>query len=440
MYYYTWRPALVSKTVIFSEIVKGAAAKGSPCIVLTRGRKIVDQASQRLLREKVEHGVLMSQHWLYRPHLPIQVVSVDTVISRKLKPPAKIIVIDECHLASSKGYKAFLEQYPDAFILAVTATPYGGVNMRHFANKIIKPINMLELIRDGYLVPGRFFCPYTPDLTDVRISKSTKDYDTHELNAAMDQSGLVGDIVSHWQKLGENRPTIAFAVTVEHSKHIRNSFLAKGIPAEHLDANSSDTVRNNTLNKLKTGEIKVVSNVGILTTGLDIPEASCGIMARPTRSYNLYIQCVGRFTRPAPNKNDFIILDHAGAINRHNFPTVEPEASLDGKQPKIKADIHVCPECFAAFRGANCPHCGKIIKQAKQREILHVDGELKEKKSLSLQELNDLKQEMEMQTRQRDMLLDKAATLGFRKGWVFHSLKGLYGEPAAKSLMRGFWK
>ena len=60
-----------------------------------------------------------------------------------------------------------------------------------------------------------------------------------------------------------------------------------------------------------------------------MPEAGCGILARPTRKMGLYRQMVGRILRPAPGKTDAIIIDHSGAVFRHGFVEDEVSWTLD---------------------------------------------------------------------------------------------------------------
>ena len=78
--------------------------------------------------------------------------------------------------------------------------------------------------------------------------------------------------------------------------------------------------REKQLANLDSGKIKVLSNCQILSEGWDQPKVSCVILARPTRSYGLYIQQIGRTLRPSPNKKDTLIIDHAGAVDEHGFP------------------------------------------------------------------------------------------------------------------------
>src|SRR5262249_51995331 len=89
------------------------------------------------------------------------------------------------------------------------------------------------LVAQGYLVKSRVYAPVDPDLRGVRVKRG--DYVEAQLAELMDRPKLVGDIVSHWHRLGERRRTVAFACSVRHSIHIRDEFIRSGVRAEHLE-------------------------------------------------------------------------------------------------------------------------------------------------------------------------------------------------------------
>ena len=70
------------------------------------------------------------------------------------------------------------------------------------------------------------------------------------------------------------------------------------------------------LEAFKAGEISVVANVGVLTTGFDYPELDTVVMARPTMSLAMWYQIVGRAIRPHPSKECGWIVDLCGNIKR----------------------------------------------------------------------------------------------------------------------------
>lgn len=417
-----WLATGGGKTFIFSKMIKEAASRGLSAIVVVRGRKLVDQASQRLFRERVHHGVLMAGHWNYRPHIPIQVCSIDTLIARQLRPKADLIIIDEAHMATSEGYKKFLSLY-DTFVVSVTATPYCDKGLRHVADTVVHPISMQGLIDAGYLVPFRYFAPSEPDLTEVAVSRSTKDYVSEQLETAMVAGQLTGKIIDHWKKIAEGRPTICFAVNVHHSKLLVDNFLMNGVTAEHCDADTPDGERNAIISRLESGETKVVCNVGILSTGVDIPSLGCIIMARPTKSRNLYVQQAGRGTRIANEKTNCILLDHAGNINRHGLPTDEPDVDLDGKETKkIVRESKTCKNCFAVYLGKECPECGVEAPAPPKVDILETEEELKELTEADL----------DIVTRTHKQLLRDALQKGRKPAWAHYRLIDRFGFDDAR--------
>lgn len=415
------------KTHMFSHIMKATAQAGNECIMVVRGRKLVDQASKRLFREGVEHGVMMANHWNVNKLARVQVCSIDTLMSRGEWPKAKLVVIDEAHQGCSDGYHVLAAQYPDAFFLPVTATPYTDKPLRHLADVVVAPITMNELITRGYLVPPRYFAPSAPNMKGVRtVNGEYNNEQTHER-----MSTLTGDIVGHWIRIAEGRPTVAFAVNVEHSKEIVRQFIACGIPAAHVDAESSDAERDIRIKELECGAIKVLSNVGILCTGVDIPPLGAIISARPTQSYNLFIQQAGRGTRTHPGKNDFIYLDHAGNTLRHGFITEDREVSLDGRDTKPLGILKpkVCKECYAMFAGSVCPSCGTLVEKSGGGAGRTIDHDLSGV-------LKEIAPQIGGQTLLRFLTEknDIARRRGYKKGWVFHQVVQEFGEDAANRL------
>lgn len=422
-------PTGAGKTVIFCKVLKGVKEKGKHAIMVVRGRSLVSQGSDRLEREGVDHGVLMYKHPKTDPKNSIQVCSIDTLRARGIYPKADLIVLDEVHFATSKSYKNFLARYPDAYLLGVTATPYPKKGLGHVAKKVVNPISMKELITQGYLVPPVYYAPFVPDLEGVRVSKSTDDYVHEDIEKKM--GSITGDLVSHWIKFGENRKSICFAVSIKHSLAIVQRFKDCGIAAEHIEADTSDEKRKAVLKDLEEGKISVISNVGILCTGVDLPFVSCIIMARPTKSYNLYIQQAGRGTRIFDGKSNFILLDHAGNILRHGYITSEREPILDESQSQTtEINLKRCPTCFAICEKfeKECPYCKHKFGHAKKEvKLVEVDGILvriseDEEESILVQSfISELK--------------ETARRKGYKKGWVYFKLKDRYGETIANKYM-----
>jgi DNA repair protein RadD len=398
--------------------------------MVVRGRQLVAQASARLDRENVEHGVLMAGHWRVNPRAYIQVCSIDTLFRRKNLPKADIVIIDEAHHATSQAYLWLAEAYRDSFFLPVTATPYVQKSLRHVAEQIVRPTTIKQLMKDGYLVPPRYYAPSIPDLTGVKVSSG--DFVAADLDRILNKSHPIGDVVESWKKFAENRPTLLFAVTLNHSKALVEAFTRAGIAAAHVDADSNDKEREDAINKLKTGELKIICNVGILNTGVDIPFLGCLVSVRPTKSYALYIQQMGRGTRIHESKKDFIVIDHGGNVLRHGCILEEREGSLDPIPKKKKsADIpslYTCKECFAVFDRniKNCPlcdaenpTCSALAKENKAKNPL--DGNIEEADPFHLKIIA-----------RRGELREIAKRRNYNRGWIYFRLKDEFGEDVAQ--------
>lgn len=352
------------KTVIFSHIVRSALDKGRRSAIITRGRKIVGQASARLSKEGVPHGVMMGSHALHAPHRFVQVCSITTLYTRKIVPKADIVVIDEAHFATAPEFhwaiKEFEAQNPNVCILAVTATPYTRKPLRHLANKIVAPISTQAIIEAGFLVDARYFAPSEPDLSGVRIRAG--DYVETDLNAVMSRTKIIGDLVENYKKYSNELSALCFCVSIAHATLVCQQFNEAGIPAVVLHADSPDDVRDDAIRELEHGPLKVICNVGVMGVGVDIPWLRTVILARPTKSLNLYLQQIGRGSRPYPGKEKYLVLDHASNVRAHGFMTDEHEANLDGYEPDAGPRTRTCKACFAIYNPLLhpqfCPACG----------------------------------------------------------------------------------
>jgi superfamily II DNA or RNA helicase len=342
------------KTTIASEMIRKANEKGKKCLFLADRIELVEQTSKRLDYEGIDHGIIMGNHERYKPHSINQVCSPQT-LARRATPDADLVIIDECHVAYGI-HKKMMQAMPNTVFIGLSATPFTKGLGKLYSNLVVGATTT-KLTDEGYLVPVKVFAPSKPDLTKLRTVAG--DYDEKELFARVNKPKLVADIVDTWIKRGENRPTIGFAVNVLHSQALCEQFKDRGIRAAHIDSYMPTKLREQLVNDFKDGYIKVLFNVGILDKGFDYPEASCLIMARPTKSLMLYIQQAGRVLRPHPTKEDAIILDHAGNTQAHGFVTDDlPQELDDGTKRKVEPSQKKQEE-----KGTLCTSCAYVKKK-----------------------------------------------------------------------------
>ena len=342
-------PTGAGKTLLAAAIVKLAVEKNRRVLFLAHRRELVDQCCNKLQDAGILHyGTIMAGSKRLSADAPVQVASIQTLIRREL-PPADIVIIDEAHRAVSRTYLSIMANYPRAVLLGLSATPerLDGKGLDELFDDMIVVETVPRLIEQGYLVKPVGYEGPKPDLSGVKIKRG--DYDETQLAEAMDKPKLVGDLVSNWKRLAEGRLTVAFASSVDHAKHIASEFWAAGVPAAAVSGKTPKAEREAILNDWRKGYLKVVANCFVLTEGFDMPELSCAILARPTKSESLYLQMAGRVLRPFPGKSDALILDHGGCWAAHGGPHIERQWSLEGAAKRRKdqdpGTVDACDAC-----------------------------------------------------------------------------------------------
>ena len=393
-------PTGSGKTVVAADIIRKVIENGKKCVFVAHRRELIMQCSNKLFNFGVRHGVIMADK-AATPDADVQVVSIQTYTARKDnfdfdRPDADLIIFDEAHRSASFTFQKMIEEYPEAHVIGLTATPCraDGKGLGDIYQGLIECSNIKDLTEEGYLVPSRIYAPTMPDLKGLKVLAG--DYEKGRLDKRMNTPKLIGDIVNHWIMYGQDRPTVAFATSINHSKKIAKMFNDSGIPAGHIDGKMPEIERERQLAMIKDGRIKVLANCQVLTEGWDEPKISCVILARPTKSYGLYLQMVGRSLRPDDGKKDTLIIDHSGAVYEHGFPDEPPQWTLDvttnvskeRKEPQpIEKQPFTCVQCDFVYKptadSPECPNCGcKPTK--KDTELLIAQGrlvELKKKKN-----------------------------------------------------------
>ncbi|MEA3307493.1 MAG: DEAD/DEAH box helicase [Elusimicrobiota bacterium] len=424
------------KTIIAGAIISSALEKGKKVIFLVHFRQLAYQAMERFQDFGIsdEIGIIMANE---DPHLdrPVQIVSVQTY-GRRLKlddlkhnqwfKNADIVFYDEAHSSIAKTRKAILNLYKDnAIIIGLTATPAraDGRPLSEIYDDIVCCSNIKELTSLGHLVPAIYYgATELPDLNNIPTVAG--DYNQKVLGKRVNKEKLVGDILENWLRIASDRQTVVFATNVKHSKYIQTVFSRHGISIEHIDAHTPEEDRKYILKRFKAGDVQVVTNVGVFCEGADFPWASCVVLAKPSKSFTRFIQMAGRGIRPYPNKDNCILIDHAGLVQRHGFLDEDVSWSLDGKekawnkkkpQKKNKPPL-TCDQCQYIFKGKVCPKCGYEVKNyGKKIEVL--EAELQEitrggkvKKTFTMDDKRKFYGQLEYEKRMR----------GYKDGWVYY--------------------
>lgn len=239
---------------------------------------------------------------------------------------ADLIVVDEAHHAPAPSYRKILDGAlaPGGLLVGVTATPdrqtahevilpnrrvisIRTAGMRRVFDHLTYARQLTDMIAEGWLVD---VVPVTID-TDADMSSVRTvagDWSADELGDALESSDAYEAILQAWQTHASDRPTIVFLPTVQTSKDMAETFARANIPVAHIDGNTPVEDRQLAYKKLRSGDIRVITNCMVLTEGFDEPSVSCIVVARPTQTRSLFAQMIGRGTRLYPGKADCLVM------------------------------------------------------------------------------------------------------------------------------------
>lgn len=433
-----YSPTGSGKSVMATGLIKGARLKNKRVAFLVNRVQLVEQMSGVLRGYGVEHGILQGDN-SRREYEPVLVCSIQTIASRGM-PDVDFLIIDEGHAcAGSKDYRSVIEKATGKPVIALSASPFSKGLGKHYDalggalfERMVVAASIRELIDDGFLVDCEIYSPGEPDMTGVKQARNAfgeMDWSDMEVGKATDKPELIGDIVSHWQKLAAGTSTVVFASNIAHSKHIVERFKAAGVSAEHIDCYDDTDERRAALKRFEAGSTTIISNASLLAEGWDAPFCQTLILARPTKSLIRYIQMAGRVLRPHPGKERALILDHSGTVKRLGFPTDDLPLELDDGKPKksqekVAQDKEFplpkpCPQChfLKGPKQHKCPKCG--FEAAKQNTVVEHAGELKK---LTRDKVTSVQKQQFYSE-----LLGMKVARGYSDGWVSHTYKDKFG-------------
>jgi DNA repair protein RadD len=395
-------PTGAGKTHLIAGVVSAATEHKLRVLVLATRTRLVRQLHERLSMFDIGHGVIAASlpgmaSWSYG----VQVASVDTLYRRCIVdgrmplPLADVVIFDEAHLALGASRQAILKNYPNAWHFGFTATPAktSGAGLSAQFDTLVLGPTVRKLIDENMLVRPRVFnrpVITSEQLDAVSISSSTKDFVTGQLSELMSRPKIIGDVVENWLRIASGKKTLVFACDKAHGSMLTTQFRNAGVACELLTDADEDETREAAIARLESGATKVLVNCFLLSYGIDIPEVECVVLARPTRSVVLYLQCVGRSMRPAEGKAFSILIDHGRVVDSLGMPHIDRYWSLHGGAKKPKAEKETkeritldeqprkCIECSCMWLttegGSDCPNCGwKFVPVQKPVQVVQAD-------------------------------------------------------------------
>lgn len=375
-------PTGSGKTVLFSGICHGAMSKGKSVAIIAHRGELLEQISGTLERFDVPHSFIAAGE-PYDPRKIVQVASSQTLVRRVSSLPAPdLLLIDEAHHATLKNTIGKIIKAWGCKRIGFTATPsrLSGEGLGDVFDTMILGPTVSELTDIGLLSPARAYAPPGADLTNLHVRAG--DFVHAESEAAMDKPTITGDAVQHYRKHADGLPFVAFCCSLKHAAHVVADFRAAGIDAVDIHGQMAKGVRHEIVRDFRTGRLRGLVSVDLISEGFDVPGIHAGIFLRPTASRTLWFQQIGRILRTAEGKREAIALDHAGNILRHGLPTDDQQWTLEGRtKGNAKADpsvsVRICPQCYSASnsRSLTCGECG-FRPEPEGRTVAQEAGEL----------------------------------------------------------------
>lgn len=305
----------LGKTVIFSHIAHTLARDhGLNILILAHRDELLNQAADKY--RQVDPTAIIGKIGgkVHEYGATVTVASIATVSrANHLKHLQAVgyglIIVDEAHHIMSAGYQRVIKALPDAFVLGVTATPDRLDKKEIFDGKQpLYSMSIIDGIKRGYLCDMRVIAIRT-EINLGEIHNRGGDFNEEELGLAINTPARNQRVANAYLEHAPGRHTICFGVDVDHAQALAYTFNESGVTAAVITGDTDSDERKALYAQLRTGEIKVLTSVMVLSEGFDESSVDCVIMARPTQSRSLFVQCIGRGTRLHPGKKECILLD-----------------------------------------------------------------------------------------------------------------------------------
>jgi superfamily II DNA or RNA helicase len=274
--------------------------------------------------------------------------------------------------------------------LGVTATADRGDkrSLGEFFQSCVFDYGLLEAVRDGFLVrPITHNIPLQIDLRGVKTSRSAggSDYDIREVVERI--TPFLREAARNIAAAAHNRKTVIFLPSVDTASLLASALCEMGLDASFVSGACPD--RKEKLAAFdRAGPGSAICNAMLLTEGWDCPDVSCICVLRPTKIRGLYVQCVGRGTRPLPGIVDGL---------------ASPAERLRAIAASAKTDLRILDFLWLSDRLDLVQPIDLVATRAEIRNKLLADGAGKDGEDVDLVSLGE--------KAERDLLesLEKAA-------------------------------
>jgi superfamily II DNA or RNA helicase len=430
------------KSVIMLSMIEGVIKKNKRVHFYCERRVLVEQFSRHLDAHGIDHGVLMSGHWRFRPDRNVQVVSIQTMEKYDHIDPPDLLFIDECHVAIRLSVAKLFEKYPTMKVIGATATPFSKKLPKYFSN-VVSVITMRELIEQGNLVPFRVFAATEINTDGLKINSMGE----FEEKAAEERAThIIGDVVADYWRIammvyGEPRKAIVFTSGIAHGTVLTEKFNQSGVMAMQITANNTEEEKKAMLDEFAKPDsaIKILLCSEMLERGFDVTDIDFVILAKAIKkSFSRFVQMIGRGARPHEGKGWACIMDHGSNWLRfseqwqelyHNgVDSLNSDAEEVKKREPTKKEKEEsrCPKCGMIWQaGDTCLACGH--QRSRRSQVVTIAGEAQEIDSGTGKPVKKKEASKEDKQAFYSQALAFAHARGYSEGWAAHKYKTKFG-------------
>jgi DNA repair protein RadD len=312
-------PTGSGKSVIIANTIKEF---GQPTLILQPTKEILEQNYAKYTSYGFEASIYSASAGK-KQFGDVMFATIGSIGSKadSLKDK-RLLLIDECDLVNPKGgmYERFIKEM-NIPLVGFTATPYrlstdgfGGSMLKFLTrtrpkifSKLVYHIQCRELFDAGYLAKLHYWDIPGLDSSRIKVNSTGAEYDDESLREYYKQINFPDSIAYIVKRLVDEgrKHILVFTRFIEEAQ-----YLADKIPgAAVITSENTKKEREQLLADFKSGKIKIMVNVGILTTGFDFPELDTVVIARPTMSLRLWYQMIGRVVRPHFSKLYGAVID-----------------------------------------------------------------------------------------------------------------------------------
>jgi len=273
------------------------------------------------------------------------------------------VIIDECDRFPREPdgmLRRFLTAAKITHVLGLTATPLKlqtniDEHFRPFSKlvmltskskkgnyfkEIIHVAQIKEMVDLGFWSPLQYES-YDFDTGALVYNSTNAEFTDDSIKRAYKQQDIGGKIIKRISELSDRKSILIAVPSIEEAKE-----LSTRLPScEAIFSGMPDSERNKIISDFKSGKLRIIVQVTILSVGFDHPELDCIITGRPTASLSWWYQFVGRVTRIHSDKANGLVIDFVGSVPKFGkvedlyFKYEEPLWKLYGEETKLLTGI-----------------------------------------------------------------------------------------------------